>query len=63
MAAGLVLALLAVGATKRAQPSSDCVVTVTHTDGSTEPRDCFVLDPNSKELRAGTKARFESCTQ
>ena len=63
MAAGLLaVTLLAFGATKK-QPSSDCMVTVTSADGTTEPRDCYVLDPSSKELKPGTKARFESCTQ
>ena len=65
MAAGLVLtALLAAAAAKsKARPSSDCVVTVTLSDGTTEPRDCYVMEPNSKDLQPGTKARFESCTQ
>jgi hypothetical protein len=65
MAAGLVLALLAVqGAAKRApaKPSDDCQVYATLPDGTTEPRDCYILEPSSKDLRAGTKVRFESCT-
>jgi len=48
---------------RKQQPSSDCIVTVTLSDGSTEPRDCYVMDASSKDLQPGTKARFESCTQ
>ncbi len=63
MAAGLLLtALLAAAQKKGMKPSSDCIVTVTLNDGSTEPRDCYVMEANSKELQPGTKARFESCT-
>ena len=63
MAVGLLLTTLLVAAQKKGmRPSSDCIVTVTLKDGSTEPRDCFVMDPNSKDLKPGTKFRFESCT-
>lgn len=59
----LLLVSIAVAAAAKAKPSEDCIVTSTFADGSTEQRDCYVLDPTSKELQPGTKARFESCTQ
>jgi len=64
MAVGLLLTALVIGAAKKAKqaPSSDCIVTVTLADGSTEPRDCYIMEANSKDLQPGTKARFESCT-
>jgi hypothetical protein len=63
MAVGWLLTTLLVTAQKKGmRPSSDCTVTVTLKDGSTEPRDCFVMEPNSKDLKPGTKFRFESCT-
>ena len=50
-----------------ARASCSCVIAcaclaVTLSDGSTEPRDCFVLDGNDASLKPGTKGRFESCT-
>ena len=51
------------GAKRKLQPSEDCQVTSTYPDGTEMKRDCYVLSEDSPELKAGTKGRFESCTQ
>lgn len=57
------LAVSASAAKKKMQPSTDCMVTSSYPDGTEIKRDCYVLNEGSPELKAGTRGRFESCTQ
>jgi hypothetical protein len=57
------MSLALAGAARKMQPSEDCIVTSKYPDGTEEQRDCYVLNENSPELKAGTRGRFESCTQ
>ena len=63
--AKLLLVTLGVAVARKAKltPSDECTVTSKFTDGTEIIRDCYVLEPNAKDLLPGTKGRFESCTQ